>query len=34
VSEHAEAQELKFSGIGIADGIARGPVVVHWEDDE
>jgi phosphoenolpyruvate-protein phosphotransferase (PTS system enzyme I) len=26
--------ERRFEGIGVAPGIARAPIVVHWEDDE
>lgn len=34
MSDHSDPQEIRFTGIGVAAGIAEGPVVVHWDDDE
>jgi len=34
VSDFQPAQETRYHGIPVAPGIAHGPLVVHWEDDE
>ncbi len=33
-TESESRNERRFEGIGVAPGIARAPIVVHWEDDE
>ena len=34
MSDSHQRQEIRFHGIPVAPGIAHGPLVVHWEDDE
>lgn len=34
VAADSKFEEVRFSGIGVAPGIAHAPLVLHWEDDE